>query len=66
MSQSHIDSATRQQARRASRNLIGDALQRSVRRNPDKEALRFGSRSWTYAQLDQAANRVAHRLLGLG
>lgn len=55
-----------QQIRRASRNLIGDALARSVRRNPHKEALRFGERSWSYARLDAGANRVARRLIGLG
>ena len=52
--------------RRAGRNLIGDAFARSVRRNPEREALRFEGRSWRYAQLDRAANRVANRLLGLG
>lgn len=52
--------------RLASRNLIGDALHRAVRRNPNKEALRFETRSWSYAALDQAVNRVAHRLLGMG
>lgn len=50
----------------ASRNTIGDALRRSVRRNPDKEALLYEDRRWTYAALDVAANRVAHRLLALG
>lgn len=53
-------------ARRAARNLIGDAFARSVRRNPEREALRFEARSWRYAELDLAANRVANRLLGLG
>ena len=52
--------------RRAGRNLIGYAFARSVRRNPEREALRFEGRSWRYAQLDRAANRVANRLLGLG
>lgn len=50
----------------ASRNTIGDALRRSVRRNPNKEALLYEDRRWTYAALDVAANRVAHRLLALG
>lgn len=52
--------------RRSARNLIGDAFARSVRRNPDSIALVFEPRSWTYAELDRGANRVAHRLLGLG
>lgn len=50
----------------ASRNTIGDALRRSVRRNPDKEALLYEDRRWTYAALDVAINRIAHRLLALG
>lgn len=66
MKQTVFDPRTTEQVRRARRDLIGDALARSVRRNPVREALRFESRSWTYAQLDAAANRVAHRLLGLG
>ena len=49
-----------------SRNTIGDALRRSVRRNPNKEALLHDGRSWTYAALDVAVNRVAQRLLALG
>lgn len=52
--------------RRSGRNLIGDAFARSVRRNPDRTALTFEPRSWTYAALDRGANRVAHRLLALG
>lgn len=58
--------ATPADVRRAGRNLIGDAFARSVRRNPEREALRFEGRSWRYAQLERAANRVANRLLALG
>jgi fatty-acyl-CoA synthase len=50
----------------ACRNTIGDALRRSVRRNPGSEALLYAGRRWTYAELDVAANRIAHRLLALG
>lgn len=66
MNESVFDPRSTAQIQRARRDLIGDALARSVRRNPAREALRFEARSWTYAQLDAAANRVAHRLLGLG
>ncbi|MDI3317526.1 MAG: AMP-binding protein, partial [Bacillota bacterium] len=51
---------------RALRNTIGDALHRSVRRNPEKDAILFGERRWTYAELDAAVNRVAHSLLARG
>lgn len=52
--------------RRTIRNTLGDALQRAVRRSPNKEALVFGERRWTYQDLNQAINRVAHALLAQG
>ncbi|WP_034352849.1 acyl-CoA synthetase [Deinococcus phoenicis] len=54
------------EARRAARDTIGDALHRSVRRQPHKLALTFAGREWTYAELDAAANRVANALIEAG
>jgi fatty-acyl-CoA synthase len=51
---------------RERRNTIGDAIRRSAARQPGRAALHFEDRSWTYRELDQAANRVAGRLLALG
>lgn len=51
---------------RARRNTIGDAIRRSVARNPEKDALAFGERRWSYAELDAGANRVANALLAQG
>ena len=51
---------------RARRNTVGDALRRSVARNPVKDALIFGERRWSYAELDAGANRVATALLAQG
>lgn len=51
---------------RALRNTIPDALARAVRRSPDKIAIRFGERDWTYRQLDEAAARVAGSLAQWG
>jgi fatty-acyl-CoA synthase len=48
---------------RARRNTIGDALRRSAARNPEKEALVFGERRWSYAELNAGTNRVANALL---
>ncbi len=50
----------------ARRESIADALRRSARRDPERIALRFGERSWTYAALDRGANRVARRLVEAG
>ncbi len=50
----------------AGRNTIADALHRSVSRLPDKEALIYGSRRWTFRDLDAASNRVARALLASG
>jgi fatty-acyl-CoA synthase len=44
---------------------VGDLVRRSARRDPERVALVFGERSWTYAALDEAAGRVACRLLEL-
>lgn len=52
--------------RRSIRNTIGDALSRSVARNPEKLALTFEDRRWTFAELDEAVNRAANSLLDLG
>ena len=45
---------------------IGALLARSAARYPDRLALKFGDREWSYAELDAAATRSAHYLLGLG
>ena len=45
---------------------VGRVLERSARRTPDRVALTFGERSWSYTELDRAAGRVAAGLLGLG
>ncbi len=50
----------------ARRESIADALRRSARRDPERAALRFAERPWTYAALDAAANRVARRLAAAG
>ena len=33
---------------------VSDVLRRTVRRQPEKIALRFGERTWTYRELDDA------------
>ena len=38
---------------------IGRVLERSARRTPDRLALTFADRRWTYADLDSATGRVA-------
>lgn len=50
----------------ATRNTIGDALERIVQTCPDRPALAFQSRSWSYLALNRAVNRVANRLLAAG
>lgn len=45
---------------------LGDILRRSARRYRDKVALVDGEASISYREMDAAANRFAHHLLGLG
>ncbi|MFH9353346.1 acyl-CoA synthetase [Kitasatospora sp. NPDC017646] len=45
---------------------VDGLLRRSARRTPDRTALTFAERSWTYRQLDEAVSRAAGYLLGLG
>jgi fatty-acyl-CoA synthase len=45
---------------------VGQILERSAARVPERIALHFQDRTWTYAELDDAVGRVAHRLLGEG
>lgn len=48
------------------RNTVGDLIRRSAQRTPEKEALIFGEHRWTYRRLDEASNRLARHLLGMG
>ncbi len=48
------------------RNTIGDGLRRAARLWRDKEAIRFGARSWSFVELERGSARVAHRLRALG
>ncbi|CAM2902860.1 acyl-CoA synthetase [Saccharomonospora xinjiangensis] len=45
---------------------VADILRRSAARHPGRIALRFGSREWTYEELDSAVTRAAAHLLSLG
>jgi fatty-acyl-CoA synthase len=55
-----------QTIKRARRGTIGDAVRRSTARNPGKDAIVFGERRWSYAELDAGVNRVANALLAQG
>lgn len=45
---------------------VDDVLRRSASRHPGRTALRFTTRSWTYAELEAATTRAAGHLLSLG
>jgi fatty-acyl-CoA synthase len=45
---------------------VDGTLQRSAGRHPDRTALLFAERRWTYAELDDAVSRAARVLLDLG
>ncbi|MFE1099231.1 acyl-CoA synthetase [Nocardiopsis alba] len=45
---------------------VDGVLHRSATRTPDRTALIFEERSWTYAELDDAVTRAAAHLLSLG
>ncbi|MEW6442555.1 MAG: long-chain-fatty-acid--CoA ligase [bacterium] len=48
------------------RNVAGDILKRSARRHPDRRALRFLRRNYTFRELNEAVNRCAHGLMQRG
>ncbi len=50
----------------AIRNTVGDALHRSVSRQPNSPALHFKGRKWSYHELNRAVNKAAHGLIALG
>ena len=45
---------------------VDDIVRRSAGRHPDRTALTYGDRTWTYAELDDAVTRAATWLLGRG
>jgi fatty-acyl-CoA synthase len=47
-------------------NTVDGVLRRSARRTPERLALIFADRSWTYRELDDATSRTAGWLRGLG
>lgn len=48
------------------RGWIHECFEEQARRTPEAEAVRFEGTCLTYAELDNRANRLAHRLVGLG
>ncbi len=46
--------------------ILGDILERNARLNPEREALVFGTTRLSYRAFDEAANRLANALRGLG
>lgn len=57
---------TRSQAAAAAGSTVDGVLRRSARRTPARVALRYGPRSWTYAELDDAVSRAAGALRATG
>jgi fatty-acyl-CoA synthase len=51
---------------RVNRWVIGDMIRRSAYHDPDKTALIFGDRTYTYAALEAECNRTANALRDLG
>jgi acyl-CoA synthetase (AMP-forming)/AMP-acid ligase II len=45
---------------------IGSCLARNARRHPDKWAVTYGDRTYTYGQFNAEVNRIAHGLAALG
>ena len=45
---------------------LPSAFERQVNRSPDATALRFAGRKWSYRELNDEANRLAHRLIEKG
>ncbi|MET9297236.1 acyl-CoA synthetase [Streptomyces sp. NPDC003077] len=50
----------------AGSNTVDAVLRRSARRVPERTALRYGTRAWTYRELDEAVTRAAGILLHSG
>ncbi len=48
------------------RSTIPDGLRRAASKYRGRTALTFSGRTWSFAEIDAAAGRVAHRLAGLG
>ncbi len=48
------------------RNTIPDNVRRAAAKYRTRPALTFAGRVWSFAELDRAAGRIAHRLAGLG
>ncbi|REK88983.1 acyl-CoA synthetase [Streptomyces inhibens] len=51
---------------RARSNTVDGVLRRSARRVPERTAVRYGDRSWTYRELDDAVTAAARVLLADG
>ena len=60
------NAATAQASEGAREQSLGAMLRRSAARSPTKTALMFGDDNWTYAGLDEAADKIARGLIASG